>query len=140
MMLAPNALLLGDELLADGRHDRDGRCGFGHFAAAKQMADRFIIQPNTRRVLAPVEIDPAIFGDERQLARIIQRGASPQRLQGDGSIHRAGIEKIKAKPLRDRLRDARFSSSSRSVNGDDHWSRIRHIAGTSSGRPDASSA
>ncbi len=60
------------------------------------------------------------FGDKGKFAAILQICMPTKRGQSYRSIHRAGVQKIKRQPLRDRQGDRRLSSSSGSVDRYDH--------------------
>ena len=120
---AADALLLGDERLANGGrggHGADGTVdlgradGIGHVHAgdgdtARERIARLVGEPDLVRI-----------SDAAERFTVFQRDAVLQRLPGDGAVHGARVQAREAQTARDRLRNGRFAGAARAVDSDDH--------------------
>ena len=106
-----------EELRARRRVGGDGADGLGHLAAADRgrgvlAVDRHLAVVGHGEVHRPCDLGRGLdVGDGHALA---QRG------EGDGPVHRAGVEVPQAEPARHRFADRALARSGGAVDGDDH--------------------
>ena len=121
--LRANAALLFDERLAHlgvlgGGTHRPVDARRANVARHINAVDEYLLRRRIARLMR--KRNRTLTRDFAQSGRILERDTMLERIPRNASVHRARVEAVEAKRLRDRFGHGRLASSRRAVNSNNH--------------------